>query len=174
MTKYKRYTIIDGKTKWVIVDENGNIINKNPSKEELKCLQNEYHEKFNGYTDDQLLNYLKLFYEKYGEVPMKRDFDHHPDYPGSNVYHTRFGSWNNAIEMAGLNIRGKYTDNELFDILRQFYKENGKVPMQSDFTNNSKCPSYALYRKRFGSWNWALLLAGLDTDTQHFILTKNC
>lgn len=41
MTKYKRYTIIDGKSKWVIVDGNGNIINKYPSKEEMKDLKNE-------------------------------------------------------------------------------------------------------------------------------------
>lgn len=30
---------IDNKPKWIIVDDNGNIINKNPSKEELKKLK---------------------------------------------------------------------------------------------------------------------------------------
>lgn len=38
MTNYKSYRIIDGKPKWTIVDEYGKIVNKDPSKEELKCL----------------------------------------------------------------------------------------------------------------------------------------
>lgn len=33
---YKSHRIIDGKPKLVIVDENGNIVNKNPSKEQLR------------------------------------------------------------------------------------------------------------------------------------------
>lgn len=33
---YKDWRIIDGKARWVIVDEYGNIINKEPSKEQLK------------------------------------------------------------------------------------------------------------------------------------------
>lgn len=228
MTKYKRYTIIDGKAKWVIVDENRNIINKNPSKEELKCLKAEnykkvytdeellnylelfydkygevpikidfdnnrdypssniYHKRFGSwnnaikmaglrirreYTDEELLDYLELFYEKYGEVPMKRDFDNNLDYPGSNIYHKRFGSWNKALLLAGLHIRGKYTDKELLDMLKRSYKENGKVPIQSDFVNNPEYPSFAYYRNRFGSWNEALLLAELDIDTHRKFYT---
>lgn len=172
MTRYKRHTIIDGKVKLVIV-ENGKVINKNPSEEELKDLKTEHYKKCEKYTDSILLNYLKLFYDKYKRVPMKRDFDNNPEYPSSNVYHTRFESWNNALEMAGLCIRGKYTDKELLDILKRFYKENGRVPMQSDFVNNYGCPSYAFYRNRFGGWNKALLLAGLDTDTNRKIYTDD-
>lgn len=116
---------------------------------------------------------MKRFYEKYGEIPMKKDFDNNPEYPCSNVYRTRFGRWNNAIEMAGLHIRGKYTDNELLDILKRFRNENGRVPMQSDFINNSEYPSYRSYYNRFGSWNNALLLAGLDTDTNRKFYADN-
>lgn len=36
---YISWRIIDGKPRWVIIDENGNIINKEPTKEELKCLK---------------------------------------------------------------------------------------------------------------------------------------
>lgn len=43
MTKYKRYAPIGGKKPiWIIV-EDGNIINKNPTKKELKCLELEPH-----------------------------------------------------------------------------------------------------------------------------------
>lgn len=36
---YKSYRIIDGKSKWVVVDDGGNIINKDPCNEELKILE---------------------------------------------------------------------------------------------------------------------------------------
>ena len=84
MIKYKRHTIIDGKVKWVII-ENGKVINKNPSEEELKCIKTEHYKKCEKYTDNTLLNYLKLFYDKHGEVPMKKDFDNNPEYPCSNL-----------------------------------------------------------------------------------------
>lgn len=35
---YKSLRIIDGKPRWVIIDEHDNIIDKNPTKERLKCL----------------------------------------------------------------------------------------------------------------------------------------
>lgn len=38
--KYKSYRIVDGKPRWVIVDENGKIINRNPNNE-LKGLEKE-------------------------------------------------------------------------------------------------------------------------------------
>jgi len=38
MTKYKSYRFVDGKLRKVIVDENGNIVNKIPNKDELKSL----------------------------------------------------------------------------------------------------------------------------------------
>lgn len=38
ITYYRSYRYIDVKSKWVIVDENGMIVNKNPTKEELKGL----------------------------------------------------------------------------------------------------------------------------------------
>lgn len=36
MVEYKSYRIIGGKSRWVIVDGNGTIINRNPNKEKLK------------------------------------------------------------------------------------------------------------------------------------------
>ena len=45
--EYKSNRIIDGKPKWVIIDENGDIVNKNPSKEKLKIFQTEnYNSRF--------------------------------------------------------------------------------------------------------------------------------
>lgn len=47
MTNYKSIRIVDGKPNKVIVDKNGDIINRNPSKDDLKDLENEIAKKYN-------------------------------------------------------------------------------------------------------------------------------
>jgi hypothetical protein len=39
MTIYKSKRIVDGKLQWVIIDKDGNVVNRNPRKDELKCLE---------------------------------------------------------------------------------------------------------------------------------------
>jgi hypothetical protein len=47
MTEYTSKRIIDGKVRIVIVDENDNISNRKPSKEELKCLEEAPYKRHN-------------------------------------------------------------------------------------------------------------------------------
>lgn len=174
--EYRAYRFVDGKARWVIVDENGKIINKNPSKENLKNLENEYYVKNirnikNVFTDNELLNYLKDFYEKNGRVPVASDFKNNPEYPNVDTYRKRFGSWSKALILVGMDIYKKvrrnkiYTDDELLNYLKDFYEENGRIPVKNDFENNPGYPGFSTYQKRFGSWNKALKLVGLDVDT---------
>lgn len=100
--KYKTYRIVDNKPRLVIVDENGNVINRNPSNDELKGLRTFPKEKYKrnprkDYTDKQLLSYLRQFYEKYGRPPSANDFN-------KSTYQRRFGSWTNALKMVGLDV----------------------------------------------------------------------
>lgn len=178
MTKlYKSYRIIDGKPRWIIVDENGNIVNKNPTKEELKGLE-KFHQKDGRrcrsrpgarYTHEELLECLIGFVKENGRVPVASDFNNNPEYPNFATYQIHFGSWNKALEI-GLNIKRekyaseKYTNEELLNYLRLFEKDNGRPPIVEDFINNPKYPSFATYRIRFGSWINSLKLAGLDVD----------
>lgn len=167
---YKSDRIIDGKRRKVIVDENGKIINTNPSKEELKCLGEEPYIKSGRkiYTDNELLEYLRRFHKEIGRIPIVADFDNDPKYPSRGTYANRFGSWNNAIDTAGLwnnRIKIKIADDELLKSLRQFYEDTGKVPAKRDFINNPKYPGHAIYQRRFGSWQKALKLVGLDIDS---------
>lgn len=86
--QYKSNRIIDRKPKWVIVNENGEIINNNPSKEELKGLEKEpyFVQRKKQYSNEELLRHLKRFYEENGRVPQRRDFINNPDYPGFYIY----------------------------------------------------------------------------------------
>ncbi len=93
----------------VIVDEDRNIVHKNPTKDELKGLKTFPKEKYNNkrrryYTDEQLLSYLIQFYEKYGRPPTEEDFQNNSEYPGLSTYQRRFGSWSNALKLVGLDI----------------------------------------------------------------------
>jgi hypothetical protein len=164
MTFYKDYRFVDGKVRLVIVDEDGKISNRHPIKEELNKLEIDKRYSKKKYTDEELLNSIKRFYEKYDRVPMAVDFNNNPEYPGNNAIITRFGSWNNAIDMTGLSEKRLYTEEELIDGIRRFHAEYNRIPTARDFKNNSKYPSYYAYL-RFGGLQKVLKLAELDIDT---------
>ncbi len=121
------------------------------------------------YSDNELLEYLKRFNDEKGRPPTEKDFENNPEYPGSKTYQIRFGSWNNALDIAGLldkrkrQTRENYSYNELLERLRKFEREEGRPPKAEDFKNNPKYPGLSTYIKRFGSWNDALQMAGLHT-----------
>lgn len=137
--KYKAWKMpgIGEKPRWVIVDEDDNIINKNPSREELRSLDRRPFKK-QKYTRIQLLSFLVQSYEKNGRIPIELDFNNSPKYPNFSTYIRHFGSWNNAIREAGLwNKRYNPTnacdrcgvnfeDIKGWGHPRQEYDENGK------------------------------------------------
>lgn len=103
MISYKAWRMsgLGKKPRWIIEDENGNIINKNPSKEELKDLDKApYKSKC---TDK---NYLKgclmQFYEEKRRVPTEVDLVKNPKYPSYSTYLRVFGGLDNAIREVGL------------------------------------------------------------------------
>lgn len=86
-----------------------------------------------------LLEFLRYFYDKEGRSPKIENFSDDPKYPSCTTYQRVFGGWNKAIELAGLSInlggnKGyKYTNEELLEFLRQFYRENERVPLTIRF-----------------------------------------
>lgn len=67
---YRSFRVIDGKAKWIIVDEKGNVINKSPIKEELKDLEEEIYRKgrFANITEEELLEFIRRFYKYVGRM----------------------------------------------------------------------------------------------------------
>jgi len=112
MTNYKSKRPIGGKSPiWVVVNETGKMINRNPSKDELKGLKGfpkenykvNYHQP-KKYTDEELLNYLTQFYKKYGRPPTEKDFTNNSEYPSYTTYVLRFGSWPKTLKIVGLDL----------------------------------------------------------------------
>jgi len=53
--------------------------------------------KHKGYTDNELLEYLRQFHEEKGRIPESRDLDNDSKYPCSGTYKKHFGRWNRAV-----------------------------------------------------------------------------
>ena len=106
MVYYKSYRIVDGKPKWVIEDENGSV-DKNPTNEQLKGLE-KFPEKDgrsnprSKKSNSELLEYLRQFKKENGRIPTVWEFNENPKYPNGGLYYKKFGSWNNALNVAGI------------------------------------------------------------------------
>jgi hypothetical protein len=109
MINYTSIRIIGGMPRKVIVDTYGNIINRNPTKEELKNIDKEPRKprdtiKIVYYTEEELLNYLINFYKENGRPPTEKDFKNNPEYPHFSTYVRRFGSWTNVLRQIELDV----------------------------------------------------------------------
>lgn len=59
----------------------------------------------NGKTNQELITLLKLWAEKHGETPSKNQINNDKDMPSDGIYRTRFGSYGNALRIAGLEVK---------------------------------------------------------------------
>lgn len=70
----------------------------------LEISLNIKREKYEKYTDDELLDYPKEFKKENGMPPTTRDFTNNPKYPSVVVYQKRYGSWSNMLKLIGLDL----------------------------------------------------------------------
>jgi hypothetical protein len=101
-----------------------------------------------------------------GRSPMPREMQTRSDLPSSSTYTQRFGSWNAALEAAGLEPyrRPTFSDEQLLQILRDLAAELGRTPLLRELQARSDLPSSSVYTRRFGGWNAALQAAGLELN----------
>ena len=80
---------------------------------------------------------------------------------GVNTIRRKFGSWNNALEIADLGISNRLNipNEELFENLTNVWQSIGRQPVGREISelNNISKFSLGVYEKRFGSWNKALV-----------------
>lgn len=121
--------------------------------------------RFVGYTDEFLISEMKRFVDENGRNPTHDDFMNNPSYPSAPTYVTHFGSWNNSLEKCGLNTNRCYNRDPEFLLseIERFTNENGRTPYCRDMTNGY--PSMNLYVDVFGGWNEALAKCGIDPYT---------
>jgi hypothetical protein len=84
-------------------------------------------------------------------------------YESESVYHRitlqrRFGSWNEALNRAGLKVSLKqnYSDEELFENILALWQHYGRQPRMHEMYQPPSGISDTPYKRRFGSWMKAL------------------
>jgi len=70
----------------------------------------------------------------------------------------RFGSWNNALRLAGLSLSNEVdiSDERLFENLLVLWQHLGRQPRWSELSSPPSAISQTPYNRRFGSWTAAL------------------
>lgn len=123
----------------------------------------EIYKSRNQYTDDELLNIIKNKTKELGRIPYLKEIKQ------CNIISKRFGSWNNALKLAGYeNTKNKeFTREELLELIRCRYKKTGNIPKISEFEFK-----FYIY-KFFGSWNNALKLAGIEMKSDKKKIKSN-
>lgn len=170
----KAYRIVNGKPTWTIVDDTGNIVNRNPTKGELKHFREETYKRIQ-YTDQELLNYLTRFERENGRPPTANDFRYNPKYPCPEAY-LRFGSWQKSLKLVGLDFesmtkRGIVTTNDqkarLAEIIIRDHFRNNPIDLSGDDRNSPLdgiCPNGNTYdvkssklirKERRMFWQWS-------------------
>ena len=101
-----------------------------------------------------------------GEPKWEREY---PRWPPHSLVAAEFGSWQSALEAAGLGLnRHNWSDEAILELIRAFYASEGRPPTRTDWqsTNDGQNPAGTLVHARFGSWSAALTAAGVPQN-QH-------
>ena len=125
------------------------------------------------YTKELLIEELRYFAEYLGKTPTIPEVDNDTLMPCSTTYKNCFGSWNNALVEVGLksNIL-THTDVHLIRLLEQFAVVLGKTPTVSEIDKSTSMPCSTTYKDRFGSWNNAIIKAGLKPNCNQSHITE--
>lgn len=121
----------------------------------MKFELEEYHRN----VPDQklILDLLKIAEELNKETVTYDEYNERGAYC-SNTLMKRFGSWNKALERAGLQKKRNIniTEEELFQNLEEVWVRLGRQPRREEIQPRSSRFSSGTYERRFGTWRKAL------------------
>ena len=110
-------------------------------------------------TDDELLDDIKRVANSLQRKHLSmKEYDENGQF-SHYAAADRFGSWNNALVKAGLEMstNRQFTDDELFANLESVWIKKGVQPVRKDMDNKTVSSiSSGAYKRRFGTWNNAL------------------
>lgn len=109
---------------------------------------------------EELLGDLKRVHSKLQEEGRRMTFRSYQEIGkySAGTYGARFGSWNNALKEAGLELNEEKDVNkiDLFKNLEIVWISKGKQPVWRDMLKHPSKYQGAIYENRFGSWRNAL------------------
>jgi len=114
-------------------------------------------------SDEELCEELSRLRDELERVPTSRDMETEGSF-SSVVYQNRWGSWNDALEAAGLMPRTQGTRLSRTDLIAELQSladDLGRQPKTTDMDEYGAY-SHGVYYNKFESWEDALATAGLD------------
>jgi hypothetical protein len=106
------------------------------------------------FTDEQLLEDLRSVSKKLGDRNISgRDYIKHGNF-SQKVFYNRFGSWNGALQKAGLGVVREHelTDEALFENLEKVWLTLGRQPFYGEMKKPLSAYSTKPYDNRWGGW----------------------
>ncbi|MGO9790552.1 MAG: transposase, partial [Solirubrobacteraceae bacterium] len=93
----------------------------------------------------------------------------YPGWPSNATVVGLFGSWNQALQAAGLPIKPySYTDEAILRALRADTELLGRAPVREEWLHRPlDLPGLGAVQEHFGSWNAALRAAELEVNKEH-------
>ena len=133
------------------------------------------------YTKDELLAELRRFYEENGRSPIAKELNSKYGYPSYSVYRKKFKSLNVALQLLDLDVNRftNCTREFLIERLREFYHTYGRSPSVKDIDKLPTYPGVHQFEYMFGSWNAALIEAGLELNnpscySDEYLISELC
>ncbi len=109
-------------------------------------------------TDDHLIEDLRRVATAFSDsILRQRAYKEHGNFGVTTVIR-RFGSWNSAIRLAGLDVtvERNIDDTELMENLRRVWELMGHQPKYGEMSPPASRYNISTYERRFGSWRKAL------------------
>ncbi len=110
------------------------------------------------YTEEEILEQLRSHYLKNPNMN-SASFDKDKNTCSYVTLFNKFKSWEKALEAAGIPSK-RITKEKILEQLREHYLKNSNITVKS-FENDKNMCSPRTVEKKFGSWNKALLEAGI-------------
>lgn len=104
-------------------------------------------------ASDTLLSDLQAHARELGRAPTFREYDDRGQY-GACTIQRRYGSWNDALRAAGLDVRRRreITREDVAQDIRRVASDLGRAPSVSEYTDRGQY-SVSTAVDRFGSWS---------------------
>ncbi len=117
-------------------------------------------------SEEELREELYRLRDDLERVPTSRDMESHGVF-SSGVYRNRWGSWNEALEAAGLATRTQGQDISRTDLIAELQRlanDLGRPPKTTDMEEHGAY-SHGTYYNEFDSWEVALETADIDVNS---------
>lgn len=125
---------------------------------ELKKYNRSTPKDYRNVTNDDLIADLRDVANKLQKKSVPHtDYDQHGKFR-SNIFSERFGGWNNALKMSGLQINKNYniSEDDLFQNLEEVWIKLGKQPTYKEMQKPLSKYGPRPYERRFSTWQKAL------------------